>query len=269
MGNDVRVRKEDPMTDAKSMRAEMIAGGWKPDDVTILAIVDLTVRRLVDASVAFHLQAKNVDRPDAAKYGSFPDGSPKHAPELYMAQSIKTAIDIGVGEDVVGQLVHGRAHDVGRARIDLGCPEAVVDELGDLLADPGRTGPPALDEIEGPFTAAAAAAAAALVTAMTAELGYEAFAARCIASGKSIEQARVEYCADLRKKNGELTATVARLETVIAEYKALPGFDPDKGVASTSFAKLTEQQRKTVTEYCARTPGADQERIAAGMLAKK
>lgn len=77
--------------------ADLLAeSGIQPEDVTLLTLVDRAVRQLVARSVAFDLSAANKDRPDAAKYGSHPDGSPCYAPEWYMAMSIKTGINEGL-----------------------------------------------------------------------------------------------------------------------------------------------------------------------------
>ena len=107
--------------------ADLLAEGqYEPHEVTILALVDREVRRLVAFAVDFELVAKNLDRPDAAKYGTHPDGSPCHAPEWYVAQGIKTGINeqlYGVlrgvlsceevdadGHPCVGSVAHESAH---------------------------------------------------------------------------------------------------------------------------------------------------------------
>lgn len=74
------------------------------EDVTLLAIVHREMIELVNESVAFHLIADNVDRPNANKYGTHPDGSPSYAPEWYMAQAIKTAIHEGLYGKLAGVL---------------------------------------------------------------------------------------------------------------------------------------------------------------------
>ncbi len=82
-------------------QADLLAEpGIEPHEVTLLAIVDREVRRVVNAAVNFHLVADNIDRPDAAKYGTHPDGKPRYAPAWYVAQSIKT----GINEALYGAL---------------------------------------------------------------------------------------------------------------------------------------------------------------------
>ena len=93
--------------------ADLLAQGYEPDEVTVLAITHKAMIQLVNESVAFHLIADNVDRPNAEKYGTHPDGSPCYAPEWYMAQVIKTAIHEGL---------------YGTLKAVLGCEE--VDEHG-------------------------------------------------------------------------------------------------------------------------------------------
>lgn len=93
--------------------ADLLAQGYEPDEVTVLAITHKAMIQLVNESVDFHLIADNVDRPNAEKYGTHPDGSPCYAPEWYMAQAIKTAIHEGL---------------YGTLKAVLGCEE--VDEHG-------------------------------------------------------------------------------------------------------------------------------------------
>lgn len=76
--------------------ADLLERGYDPEDVTLLAIVHAEMIELVNTSVDFHLIADNVDRPNAEKFGTHPDGSPCYAPEWYMAQAIKTAIHEGL-----------------------------------------------------------------------------------------------------------------------------------------------------------------------------
>lgn len=79
-----------------SVSADLLADGYEPDEVTLLAIVDRVVRQLVNRAVVFELVAANVDRPDASKYGIHPDGSPRYAPEWYVAQGVSTGIHEGL-----------------------------------------------------------------------------------------------------------------------------------------------------------------------------
>jgi hypothetical protein len=72
----------------------------EPDEVTLLAVVHQAMVDLVNESVAFELIADNIDRPDADKYGTHPDGSPRYAPQWYTAQGIKT----GIHESLYGRL---------------------------------------------------------------------------------------------------------------------------------------------------------------------
>jgi hypothetical protein len=72
----------------------------QPDDITVRFLVEREVRRLVNFAVSFELSARNIDQPDATKYGTHPDGRPRHAPEWYVAQGIAT----GIHEDLHGVL---------------------------------------------------------------------------------------------------------------------------------------------------------------------
>jgi hypothetical protein len=75
-----------------SVSADLLEDGYEPHEVTLLAIVDRAVREMVNMEVAFGLTAANLDKPNAEKYGSHPDGSPRYAPEWYVAQGISTGI---------------------------------------------------------------------------------------------------------------------------------------------------------------------------------
>lgn len=107
--------------------ADLLAEGqYEPDEVTILALVDREVRRLITTAVNFELVAKNLDRPDADKYGAHPDGTPRYAPEWYVAQGVKTGINEGLygvlrgvlsceevdadGHPCIGSVAHESAH---------------------------------------------------------------------------------------------------------------------------------------------------------------
>ena len=82
-------------------QADLLAEpGIQPEDVTLLAIVDREVRRVVNQAVNFHLIADNIDRPDASKYGTHPDGTPCYAPAWYVVQAVKT----GIHEQLYGAL---------------------------------------------------------------------------------------------------------------------------------------------------------------------
>lgn len=72
--------------------ADLLATGHEPADVTLLATVDHEIRQLVRRSVDNELMSAGLYRADAARYGTFPDGQPKYAPEWFMAQAVKTAI---------------------------------------------------------------------------------------------------------------------------------------------------------------------------------
>ena len=87
-----------------SATADLLAEGYEPADITMRLIVELEVRHLVNAAVAFELSAHNIDRPDAAKYGTHPDGSPRYAPEWYIAQGVKTGIHEGLFGALCGVL---------------------------------------------------------------------------------------------------------------------------------------------------------------------
>lgn len=73
-----------------AIEADLLAEGYDPDELTLLAVVHRRMVDLVNQAVAFELIAKNRDRPDAAKYGTHPDGTPRYAPEWYTAQGIGT-----------------------------------------------------------------------------------------------------------------------------------------------------------------------------------
>lgn len=79
-----------------ALAAQLLSEGYEPDEITLLAMTHRRVVDLVNESVQFHLIADNVDRPDADKYGTHADGTPRYAPEWYMAQAVKTAIHEGL-----------------------------------------------------------------------------------------------------------------------------------------------------------------------------
>ena len=96
-------RKDDAMTRRTRMEAtsDLLADpAYGVEDVTLLALVHHEMVELVNESVAFELIAANLDRPNAEKYGTHPDGSPRYAPEWYVAQGIKT----GIHEALYGKL---------------------------------------------------------------------------------------------------------------------------------------------------------------------
>lgn len=109
-----------------AVMADLLAEGRNPEEVTLLAIVDRAVRRLVAQAVNFELIASNIDRPNADKYGTHPDGSPRYAPEWYVAQGIATGINEGLygvlsnllgcdsvdaeGHACIGSLLHETNH---------------------------------------------------------------------------------------------------------------------------------------------------------------
>ena len=78
------------------LTAELLARGYEPHEITLLALTERAVRRLIDSAVAFELSGGNIDRPDARKYGTHPDGSPRYAPEWYAVQGAKTGIMEGL-----------------------------------------------------------------------------------------------------------------------------------------------------------------------------
>lgn len=85
--------------------ADLLADpAYGAEDVTLLALVHHEMIELVNESVDFHLIANNVDRPNAEKYGTHSNGSPRYAPEWYMAQAIKTAIHEGLYGKLSGVL---------------------------------------------------------------------------------------------------------------------------------------------------------------------
>lgn len=107
-----------------AIAADLLAeGAYGVEDVSILTMALHELTQMVNECVAFALIADNIDRPDAAKYGTHPDGSPMYAPAWYVAQGIKTDI-------------HERLYGVLRGV--LSCEE--VDEhghrcLGSILHD--------------------------------------------------------------------------------------------------------------------------------------
>jgi uncharacterized membrane protein YqiK len=100
-------------------------------------------------------------------------------------------------------------------------------------------------------------------SAMCAEFGGE-FAANAFKAGKSIDAARVEYSAKLKKDNEALKAENEQIRAKLD----MPGFDgTDKGGSKAAYAQLSPEQQKSVDTYCVKH-GADREKIAAGMLPK-
>lgn len=97
--------------------AQLLAEGYEPDEITPLAMAHRVMVDLVNESVDFHLIADNVDRPDAAKYGTHPDGSPRYAPQWYMAQAVKTAIHEGLYGTLAGVLTCVSTDEHGHACI--------------------------------------------------------------------------------------------------------------------------------------------------------
>ena len=81
--------------------ADLWAEGYEPEDITILAIVDHEVRRLVNSAVSFTLSAKNLDRPRDGKY----------APEWYVAKEVGTYIHEGLRPLLNGLLRCDSVHD--------------------------------------------------------------------------------------------------------------------------------------------------------------
>ena len=75
-----------------AVTALLLAEGYEPDEITLRSMVDRAVRDLVSAEVEFELEAKNLNQPDAEKYGTHPDSSPMYAPEWYVAHGISTGI---------------------------------------------------------------------------------------------------------------------------------------------------------------------------------
>jgi len=95
--------------------ADLLSEGYEPADITILAIVDHEVRRLVTRAVNFTLSAKNLDQPKDGKY----------APEWYVAHDVGTHINEGLrpllrdlltcesvydGKRCVGSILHATDH---------------------------------------------------------------------------------------------------------------------------------------------------------------
>lgn len=78
------------------LTAELLAKGYEPNEITLLALTDLAVRQLVKRAVDFELSGANIDRPNAEKYGTHTDGSPRYAPEWYAIQGVKTGIMEGL-----------------------------------------------------------------------------------------------------------------------------------------------------------------------------
>lgn len=76
--------------------ADLLSEGLEPHEVTVRMVVDREVRALVARAVNFELAAMNIDQPNGDRYGFQPNGSPRYAPEWYVAQGIKTGINEGL-----------------------------------------------------------------------------------------------------------------------------------------------------------------------------
>lgn len=103
---------------------------YDPEEVSLLAVVHQAMIDLVNREVRFHLVAANIDRPDAAKYGTHPDGSPRYAPEWYAVMGTKTGIHESLygtlrkllscehraedGRECIGSLLHVTVHHDGQ-----------------------------------------------------------------------------------------------------------------------------------------------------------
>lgn len=92
--------------------------------------------------------------------------------------------------------------------------------------------------------------------AMCQEFG-DAFAAKAMKEGMTMEAARQAFTAAVVAENKELKAKLD-----------VPGFDGSRGAGRSAFDQLSKEQQAEVTAYCARYPGADKEKIAAGLLKK-
>ncbi len=75
-----------------AVTADVLADGYEPDEIGLRQLVDYEICHLINLTVAFELSARNLDRPNADKYGTHPDGTPRYAPEWYVAQSIRTGL---------------------------------------------------------------------------------------------------------------------------------------------------------------------------------
>jgi len=227
------------ISEAKARRTE--GEGMKKDE---------SVTHQVAMSAGEKPEEKTADaqtaKPDAPSMEANPEAKPEVKPDVKKMsdEEIQKALQAASDEDAKKALV-----------AEMECRKQYGEEVARRAAADAK---------------AAAAAAAALVTAMTAEFSDEAFAARMVAAGKDIAQARVEYTAQLRSENAQLKQKVADLERTVSEYKSIPPFDPSRGAAgATAYSKLTESQRKAVDAYCAATIGADKERLSSALLGKK
>lgn len=88
-----------------------------PSEVGPLQLAVFAVRRLINGSVAFELSGSNLDRPDAAKYGTFADGTPRHAPQWYAAHGAATGIHEGLYGVLRAALMCPASDDEGHACI--------------------------------------------------------------------------------------------------------------------------------------------------------
>lgn len=102
---------------------------YQPDEVDLLSIVHQAMIDLVNREVRFGLVADNIDRPNAEKYGTHPDGSPRYAPEWYAVMGVKTGIHESLygtlrkllscehrdehGHECIGSLLHVTVHHDG------------------------------------------------------------------------------------------------------------------------------------------------------------
>jgi len=75
-----------------AVTADLLAEGYEPDELSLFHVTHRLLVEFINSEVNFELIANNIDRPNADKYGTHPDRSPRYAPEWYTAQSIKTGL---------------------------------------------------------------------------------------------------------------------------------------------------------------------------------
>jgi hypothetical protein len=72
------------------------SGGPLFDSPDVRELAYRRITELINSAADFQLVATNTDRPNADKYGTHPDGSPRYAPEWYAVQSVKTGFINGL-----------------------------------------------------------------------------------------------------------------------------------------------------------------------------
>lgn len=121
--------------------------GCEPDEISLRDLVAWQVTHLVNESVDFELIGAGLDRPNAEKYGTHPDGSPRYAPEWYVVHGAATGIHEGLraaldavlscrsvdqhGHACIGGIGHACAHHDGDGCNWLDSSDLTTGEEGD------------------------------------------------------------------------------------------------------------------------------------------